>query len=164
MKPYPPIIGLAGKAGAGKSTTAAAMLEALGRPYCIQSFASPVREIALAMGWDGVKDEKGRKLLVAVGMAGRAYGADTWIKQLDFTKRCVIDDVRFPNEVEAIRKAGGVVIYIRHHGHKIDNEAERLRPEECDGEVLRRSAMPETVAKRVLLEAMRLNADRRAKK
>lgn len=69
------IIGFTGNMQAGKTTCA----EYTGFP--IYSFASPVKAIATIMGWDGNKDEKGRKLLQSLGTeTGRAYDELMWLK------------------------------------------------------------------------------------
>jgi len=77
--------------------------------------AEPLKQIALRMGWDGVKDERGRRLLQTLGVeVGRAYDEDLWVKKLinetvlhapgyPFDS-IVIDDWRFPNERDYIKK------------------------------------------------------------
>lgn len=78
------------------------------------SFASGVKEIAVRMGWDGKKDERGRRLLQDIGMTGRTYNQDVWVSDLidKFIPLqiyypfdiIVIDDWRFTNEREYIEK------------------------------------------------------------
>ncbi len=101
-----------GKAGVGKTTSADMIKEYLSKfPYdaFIGSFATGVKSTAKCFGWDGKKDDRGRKLLQMVGQVGRAYDKDLWAKQLleqiiptkqgypfDFV---LVDDWRFPNEV-----------------------------------------------------------------
>ena len=92
--------------GAGKSTVAKALAEALYGE--IISLASPIKEIAYQMGWDGNKDEKGRRLLQTLGTeCGRnCIGKDVWVnkwleKALASDKDVVIcDDLRFQTEYE----------------------------------------------------------------
>lgn len=79
------------------------------------SFASKVKEIAKEQfGWDGKKDEKGRRLLQRIGTeVGRAYNKDIWVdyfsefmnERTNFEKLptlFIIDDWRFKNEAENI--------------------------------------------------------------
>lgn len=111
------IIGFSGKAGSGK-TSAAEVLEKQG--FVIRSFADPIKWIATKwFGWDGKKDEKGRKLLQSIGKIGREYNPDTWIKPMEAYIKAwsdkrdfllTIDDVRFQNEVDFIHKYKGIVI------------------------------------------------------
>jgi energy-coupling factor transporter ATP-binding protein EcfA2 len=106
------IIMISGKAGTGKSTTAKILqgiFSARGKGAVTRSFASNIKRIARdQFGWDGVKDEKGRKLLQDIGAMGRAYDPDIWPKKLIFDLKdelyfqehdfILIDDWRFPNE------------------------------------------------------------------
>lgn len=69
----------------------------------------------------------GRKLLETIGQTMRNLDEDFWVKQLtNHVWPIAICDVRYPNEVEAIQKAGGVVIKIirdgcQRTGHESDN-------------------------------------------
>lgn len=104
------IVLLGGRAGCGK-TTAALYLEGnlcnyLGLNVLHTAFATSLKEIARnCFGWDGVKDEKGRRLLQVIGTdAGRAYDENIWVKKMDeillteLPHIAFIDDWRFPNE------------------------------------------------------------------
>ena len=109
------IVAFMGIAGSGK-TTAATWFMQRNSQYRPFSFAAEVKAIALIMGWDGKKDEKGRQLLQDIGMAGRCYNKDIWVsklaKRLEDAKYLVIDDVRFQNEADAIRANGGIVLRV----------------------------------------------------
>lgn len=101
---------LSGKACAGKTTVAKYLYEQLSKYPSLKldhlGFASPLKEIARRdFGWDGNKDEKGRKLLQVIGTdAGRAYDEDIWVKYMEnhllteLPHITFIDDWRFPNE------------------------------------------------------------------
>lgn len=74
-------------------------------------------------GWEPAKDNypEVRKFLQRLGDGGRTvFGEDFWIDQLmrsiQSEPRVVIPDVRYPNEAEAIKAAGGVVIRINRPG------------------------------------------------
>lgn len=108
------IILVGGKAGVGKTTAANFINSYLDKEVTsysyIGSFALGVKQIATMIGWDGVKDAKGRKLLQDVGNLGREYDKDTWINYLlNYMKEnipeelldiIIVDDWRFPNEAE----------------------------------------------------------------
>lgn len=110
---------ISGLAGGGKTTAKNILLPSLesleGLTNKGYSFADPLKYIAKAFfGWDGNKDEKGRKLLQDIGRVGREYDQDIWCKhllnQLDKSKEMfpynfvVVDDWRYPNEADFFRK------------------------------------------------------------
>lgn len=76
------------------------------------AFADKLKKICFDGGWNGDKDEKGRQLLIDVGLAFRKYDHDTWIKLVikDIKKlikegyAVAISDCRFLNEINLIRK------------------------------------------------------------
>lgn len=105
---------LAGRIASGKSTVANYLFDALHYEYPsaiikIAGFADGVKQVAReAFGWNGVKDEKGRRLLQVVGTeAGREYDNNIWANKAyrdNVTNAEIIpnilifDDWRFPNE------------------------------------------------------------------
>lgn len=103
-----------GKAGVGKTFSSEFVVSELSKlDYNAAkiSFAYGVKKIATLMGWNGVKDQKGRRLLQGIGQVGRMYDENTWvadtINRLDnapliYDVVC-IDDVRFPNEYTYVR-------------------------------------------------------------
>lgn len=109
------VVLLTGHIGAGKTTVAHMLYqEATKRGYnsTVVSFAGGVKAIARMMGWTGLKDERGRKLLIDIGMAGRAYNEDIWAHQMLNVKLPLmdnypfdfvfVDDWRFKNELDFI--------------------------------------------------------------
>ncbi len=91
------------------------------------SFANAVRDVA----WDFFPDEmraafelgvKPRELLQRVGKGMRGIDLDIWVKKLERTVAriveyaddapIIIDDVRYPNEVEMLKRYGFKIIYI----------------------------------------------------
>ncbi|MDR3668744.1 MAG: hypothetical protein P4L35_18035 [Ignavibacteriaceae bacterium] len=122
------IIAFTGLAQSGK-TTAANFISGVK----ILSFADPVKQIALSsFNWDGVKDEKGRRLLQVIGTeCGRAYDYDIWVKKMreqieiyaPLYKVLAIDDCRFNNESELVKELGGIVIEINRPGCVPDGHA-----------------------------------------
>lgn len=98
-----------GKAGVGKTFSSIYVsheLSTRGYECARMSFAEGVKNIAKTMGWNGVKDQKGRRLLQGIGQIGRDYDDNMWvadtIERLNSIPTILdvvcIDDVRFPNE------------------------------------------------------------------
>ena len=128
-----PLVGLVGYAQSGKDTFA----QYLG--YQRLAFADALKELALAAhpalrmsvpekGWEWVKKDLpgGREFLQDLGVGVRdVLGADTWVRaafaKYDPTLPTVFTDVRFPNEIEAIRGRGGVIVRIERVGHQPPN-------------------------------------------
>jgi len=112
----PIFIGIAGKAGSGKTTLANAIQRNVRRrgKCVIIPFALPLKQICMQMGWDGKKDTRGRRLLQIVGTdaARNCISEDVWIdkwlelvrksKEIDFHTIVIAPDIRFVNEVNVI--------------------------------------------------------------
>jgi len=104
--------------GAGKTTLAGHLAGHLGYTF-VYSFATPLKRFCEdVFGWDGTKNDKGRRLLQEVGVAARHYQIDFWadkaverVKHLQEGTRFVIfDDARFPNESAHFRAEGYTVL------------------------------------------------------
>lgn len=129
-----PHIGLVAPAQSGKDTVGALLGRLAG--YTRVAFADAVRESMLAIdplvcagarlsdlvdtvGWDNAKRiQEVRRLLQAHGDATRRIlGGDAWLR-IGMAKAgaaggpCVFTDVRYRNEAEAIRAAGGVIVRV----------------------------------------------------
>lgn len=131
------IIGLSGYAQTGKDTLAQHLVDNYG--FKRIAFADPIREALYALdpvltdfpalsgirlswivdkaGWESVKKESAevRRMLQRLGteVARDQWGNDFWVniamKKAAEYKDVVITDVRFPNEYNAIKFAGGKV-------------------------------------------------------
>ena len=103
---------LIGKMGAGKSTVAQIICENVHNMQTL-SLAEPVKAIATEHFGMAVKD---RRLLQIIGGTGRALNPNTWIdillRKVEDTMSYVIDDARFPTEIEQLKKEGFVVVYV----------------------------------------------------
>lgn len=112
-------VGFIGFAGAGKDTAALALIQ---RGWRRKAFADRLKDLAIHFGWNGEKDEKGRRLLQDLGMAARAYDSEFWIRHaensithtpVEMSKiPYVWTDIRFENEAEFVRNRGGIIIRI----------------------------------------------------
>lgn len=126
------IIAFIGPAGCGKSTAAAALDGATRH-----RFAGPLKRMLHALGltWeeiDGAHKEDPCALLgyktprEAMQSLGTEWGRDTidpdlwmraWLVSLPAEGLIVVDDCRFPNEADAIRAAGGIIVRVHRPGH-----------------------------------------------
>lgn len=128
------IIGLTGAAGSGKDEVAKIL------KYERLAFADAIKDMAeeldpffenagMTLGgllayssWDHVKRnyEESRAFLQSLGVAARKWAPNIWVDavldQVWPGGNYVITDVRFPNEVEAIVKAGGTVYRVVRPG------------------------------------------------
>lgn len=132
-RPYKPLpgvqlLGIAGKAGSGK-TWLADKLKAFGfKPWC---FAWPIKQNLLRdpdMNFEDVhylKPPKVRRLLQLAGDVEKAtYGDQVYLRQMvawlrllsseHGVRRFAIPDVRFPNEAWLIRRMGGKLVRMQH--------------------------------------------------
>ena len=120
---------------AGKTTAAKIIFEKSKWPRII-SFAASVKEIAYDLGWDGEKDERGRRLLEDIGMGARLYNPDVWVDKWqekvngwDDTVTILTDDCRMANEVARIKNLGGILVKIQRDGcERPDLRAEQYMP------------------------------------
>jgi hypothetical protein len=100
------VIAVRGPAFSGKSTLAG-MLATAAEPAVVLPMAASLKSIATRMGWDGRKDERGRKLLQTLGTeCGREYNpfcwANLWLSEPWYFREAdtvICDDVRFPEEL-----------------------------------------------------------------
>ena len=128
------IIALCGPAYAGKSEVGKLIVERLGGNHFVLPFAKPLKDMARdVFGWDGKKDEKGRKFLQLLGTEiGRCYNENFWVdqwiaavKKKNGTIRDVItDDTRYDNEALAAKNNGGIIVCVN-----ADVEVRRKRAE-----------------------------------
>jgi len=125
----PPLVGLTGRIGSGKSFAAALMRERHG--FTIHSFAYPLKAMLMTLGLDedqvnGARRSEPCDLLCgktprhAMQTIGTEWGrdligADLWVNAWKVglpAGPVVADDVRFANEARAVRSLGGVVIRV----------------------------------------------------
>lgn len=123
------IIGImANGPGAGKTTAAdflATLIIDRELHPVVCPFAESLKNTCRSIGWDGEKDAKGRVLLDTLGMAGREYNENLWVKLwkknnessiYDPNMVILVDDVRFANEVSMIRNLGGKIVRVERTG------------------------------------------------
>ena len=132
-----PILGICGPAGSGKTSVAKHFVDRFHhqvRPVHVINFAAALKDAAETIGWDGEKDERGRKLLQILGtdIGRKLIDADIWVKtwmrlvySAQYRSTCLIvaDDVRFDNEAAAIREMGGRVIKLTGRAEDLGDNA-----------------------------------------
>lgn len=100
----------------------------------VVSFATKLKELALDLGWDGNKDDRGRRFLQELGQTLRRYDPGYWIKAARFDPviddgAIFVDDLRFPNECNYLKRNGFHIVYLEPKGFSMD-EAWRADPSE----------------------------------
>lgn len=102
---------LTGPAGVGKDTFARDILEGERRTAAI-AFADYLKFSATSLGWNGLKDKRGRTFLQHLGDVVREYDKDFWAKYVAYQindnpviDHWIITDTRFDNEYLYIRDA-----------------------------------------------------------
>ena len=127
----PPVIALTGLAGSGKSTASKYLVEKHG--YQLVKFAGPLKDMLRAIGLSEAQIEgelkeepcewlQGKTPRQAMQTLGCEWGRDCigaglwtelWVRRANLIiaegGRVVVDDCRFPNEADEVRKLGGVV-------------------------------------------------------
>ncbi len=165
-----PLVGLAGFKRSGKDTIARALVAHYG--YYQAAFADALRlEVHEIDGVAPVPDELKdaplserdgttyRDLLIRRGMARRAEDPAYWIKALNVALgarlyagvRIVISDVRLPNEMEWIKSAGGLTVWVRRDGIRSSGHAtEQDNSGACDFTIHNDGSHPTLLAVRLV--------------
>ncbi|KWT60616.1 hypothetical protein ADL21_18225 [Streptomyces albus subsp. albus] len=148
-----PHIALLGKARSGKDTVATVLTRhasytrlafgdevkrALVRldPYVPLRFTGgPVRlsDLVRRIGWEAAKDQfpEVRRLLQESGQTVRELDADVWVRPVlaqvrqgtQWNMPCVVTDVRYVNELDALREEGAVVVRVERPGAGLAGDA-----------------------------------------
>ncbi|MBW3660304.1 MAG: hypothetical protein KY397_01550 [Gemmatimonadetes bacterium] len=131
-------IAFGGSMQVGKTTAADWLVERHG--FVKYALADSIKEIACRdFEWDGLKDDRGRRLLQEIGDVGRNYRPDLWLDrfaarlQADPASRAVVDDVRLEREVRYLRDLGFVVALVVRPADRIATlplQARRSHPTE----------------------------------
>lgn len=106
-------IAITGKMCSGKSSLANILLESDSH-FKIYSFGQKVKDVAKDL-FD--MQEKDRTLLTSIGTKMREINQNVWIdyvlKQCKDQTHCIVDDLRYQNEYEALVKSGFKIIQLK---------------------------------------------------
>jgi len=134
------VLGFCGKAGAGKTTIANMVLNQFLKMTdtkigcVIIPFAKALKDLAVQLGWDGVKDERGRRLLQLLGtdVCRDCISEDYWVERWKESvarerarkiQLIVADDVRFENELNCIKSLGGITYQLVGRSMELSKDA-----------------------------------------
>jgi hypothetical protein len=125
------IIGISGKARAGKDTLAAALPGFVKGSFAAELKSRVMRDFNLTDAhMNGALKEvrlaelagcSSRQLLIDYGNLFRKYNENYWVDFLmekieaEMPPRVAITDVRYPNEAERIKAAGGIMVRLERH-------------------------------------------------
>lgn len=123
------LIGLVGYPGSGKDSVAAELCRNSG--YTRYAFADSLKSLLLATdttyGGDMARLEhwkrrglhNTREKLQRLGQSLRNYDEDFWVKSMPaiIADRSVVTDIRYDNELDWVKRRGGVVVAINRPGH-----------------------------------------------
>jgi len=113
------LIVLSGESGSGKDTLAEQVLSYKSN-FQLYAFANPLKDMAIEVGWNGIKDERGRTFLQSLGDVIRSYNSSYFIdkaKQVwqiakNNNLSLIITDCRKIDEADWTIQQGGLLIRI----------------------------------------------------
>jgi thymidylate kinase len=152
------IIGLGHRRGVGKNTVAGIMknhFEHKGHTVALVSFASKLKEIAYDLySWGGMQSEayyeqnyaekekmlyrlgkSPRTIWIELGNKMREIHPETWVKAA-LTRKAdvtIMTDARYPNELEAIKDAQGLLIKVTNANVKMHDDVADSAAKEFKG-------------------------------
>ena len=140
------LIGLVGRAEAGKTTIANHLVEHFG--YARTAFADPLKKMLITAGLC-THDECYKKKTEQSRFLLQRIGTEIFRKQIDplfWVDRCeqeiyrlgqqkpvVVDDIRFPEEARRIRDLGGVLVKVERVGHNAATGTDHDSESQVDG-------------------------------
>lgn len=156
-------IAFVGKMGNGKTTAAQYLVDNYG--FKRYSFAQKLKDICVDMGWmpAGTKD---RQLLQEFGTdVMRAWRPNVWVDYLiyritsDNMECATVDDCRFLNEAEALRKIGFTIVRMINDSGSIDAAGLSATTAQHSSELESDKIVADITIKANSLQSMKLQLD-----
>ena len=139
-------IAVSGPMGSGKSTIAN-MIKNTDERYKIYSFGQKVKDVAYDL-FNMDRNFKDRSLLINIADNMRMIDPDVWakyiVKRIDNHKYCIIDDLRFQNELDILEKDNEWIYIVLHiDNNKRLERLKKLYPDNYDDHVKNMSHLSE---------------------
>ena len=139
-------IAVSGPMGSGKSTIAN-MIKNTDERYNIYSFGQKVKDVAYDL-FNMDRNFKDRSLLINIADNMRMIDPDVWakyiVKQIDNHKYCIIDDLRFQNELDILEKDDEWIYIVLHiDNNKRLERLKKLYPDNYDDHIKNMSHLSE---------------------
>ena len=136
-------IAICGKMCSGKSTLANTIMRMDSR-YQIYSFGTKIKQLATELF--NMK-EKDRTLLTSIGTKMREINPDVWvnyvIRQTEGQTHCIVDDLRYQNEYEALSNAGFKIIQLTLNHEIQENRIKQVYPNNYEDHLKNRNHISE---------------------
>ena len=136
-------IAITGKMCSGKSSIANLLVEGDNR-FQIYSFGQKVKDVAKDL-FD--MKEKDRTLLTSIGTKMREINPDVWvnyvIRQTEGQTHCIVDDLRYQNEYEALSNAGFKIIQLTLDQEIQENRIKQVYPNNYEDHLKNRNHISE---------------------
>ena len=138
-------IAVTGKMCSGKTTLCNYLCELEPR-FQIFSFGKKVKEVATDL-FDMDPSIKDRTLLTSLGQKMREIDSEVWIdyviKQTDGINYCLVDDLRYQNEYEALIKNGFKIIQLNISDELQDKRIRNIYPHNYEDHLKNRNHLSE---------------------
>jgi dephospho-CoA kinase len=127
-------IAFCGRMRHGKTTAANYLIDHQG--FTRVSFATPIKDAAKRLGWNGKKDDKGRTFLQHLGDVIREYDEifliDEMVKHARSTTLVVCDDARLIIEADTLRNAGWTIVKIVRESEPLTTAGHHATEDQVD--------------------------------
>ncbi len=138
-------LAITGKMCSGKTTLCNNLCELEPR-FQIFSFGKKVKEVATDL-FNMDPSIKDRSLLTSLGQKMREVDSEVWInyviKQTECSRYCLVDDLRYQNEYEALVKNGFKIIQLNISDELQEKRIKEIYPDNYEDHLLARTHLSE---------------------
>ena len=136
---------ITGNAGSGKTTLSYYLCQLEPR-FQIFSFGKKVKEVAITL-FNMNPSVKDRSLLTSVGQKMREIDPDVWVnyimKQTEGLNYCLIDDLRYQNEYDALARDGWKIIQLKVSDKLQEKRIKEIYPDNYEDHLKNRTHQSE---------------------